>query len=125
MPKHQDPGTSYVGLMSGTSMDGIDAVLVEFGDHRCEIRSTLSAQYPEELRSALLKASRTPAECTVDLIGKLDHWIGECFRDATLALLKENGVAAGEVVAIGSHGQTLRYHRDRHRHHDGCRFPAC
>jgi anhydro-N-acetylmuramic acid kinase len=98
MPKHQDPGTSYVGLMSGTSMDGIDAVLVEFGDHRCEIRSTLSAQYPEELRSALL-----------NLIGKLDHWIGECFRDATLALLKENGVAAGEVVAIGSHGQTLRH----------------
>jgi anhydro-N-acetylmuramic acid kinase len=109
MPKHQDPGTSYVGLMSGTSMDGIDAVLVEFGDHRCQIRSTLSAQYPEELRSALLKASRTPTECTVDLIGRLDHWVGECFRDASLALLKENGVAAGEVVAIGSHGQTLRH----------------
>ena len=109
MPKHRDAGTFYVGLMSGTSMDGIDAALVEFGDHRSEIRSTLSAQYPEELRSALLKASRMPAECTVDVIGKLDQWIGECFRDATLAILKECGIAAGEVAAIGSHGQTLRH----------------
>jgi anhydro-N-acetylmuramic acid kinase len=95
--------------MSGTSMDGIDAVLIDFGDHRCDIRASLSARYPDELRSALLKASRTPAECTVDLIGKLDQWIGECFRDAALALLQQCDVGADEVTAIGSHGQTLRH----------------
>jgi len=109
MPSHSESGAFYVGLMSGTSMDGIDAALVEFGDHRCEIRATLSAQYPGELRSALLKASRTPAECTVDVIGNLDHWIGECFRDAALALMKKCNIAAAEVAAIGSHGQTLRH----------------
>ncbi len=109
MSSHSESGAFYVGLMSGTSMDGIDAALVEFGDHRCEIRATLSAQYPGELRSALLKASRTPAECTVDVIGNLDRWIGECFRDAALALLKECDIAAAEVAAIGSHGQTLRH----------------
>jgi 1,6-anhydro-N-acetylmuramate kinase len=109
MPSHSESGAFYVGLMSGTSMDGIDAALVEFGDHRCEIRAALSAQYPGELRSALLKASRTPAECTVDVIGNLDRWIGECFRDAALALLKECDIAAAEVAAIGSHGQTLRH----------------
>ena len=90
-------------------MDGIDAALVEFGDHRCEIRATLSMQYPDELRSALLEASRTPGECVVDVIGKLDHWIGECFRDAALALLKASNISAKEVAAIGSHGQTLRH----------------
>ena len=90
-------------------MDGIDAALVEFGDHRCEIRATLSMQYPDELRSALLEASRTPGECTVDVIGKLDHWIGACFRDAALALLKASNISAKEVAAIGSHGQTLRH----------------
>lgn len=109
MPMSQGPGATFVGLMSGTSMDGIDAVLVEFGEHRCDVRETLSARYPDDLRSALLKASRTPAECTVDLIGKLDQWIGECFRDAALALLQKCGVSADEVTAIGSHGQTLRH----------------
>ena len=109
MPSSQDPGTTYVGLMSGTSMNGIDAALVEFGDHRCEIRASLSTQYPEDLRAALLHASRTPAECTVDVVGKLDHWVGECFREAALLILKQGDISASEVVAIGSHGQTLRH----------------
>jgi anhydro-N-acetylmuramic acid kinase len=109
MPSSQDPGITYVGLMSGTSMDGIDAALVEFGEHRCEIRATLSARYPDELSAALLQASRTPAECTVDVIGNLDHWVGECFRDAAIALLKQSDISPGQVAAIGSHGQTLRH----------------
>jgi anhydro-N-acetylmuramic acid kinase len=109
MPTAEDPGATFVGLMSGTSMDGIDAVLVEFGDHRCEIRASLSAQYPDELRAALINASQAPAECAVDVIGKLDHWVGECFRDAALALLKQCNVSAADVAAIGSHGQTLRH----------------
>ena len=109
MPTAEDPGATYVGLMSGTSMDGIDAALVEFGDHRCDIRATLSTQYPDELRAALINAAQSPAECTVDVIGRLDHWVGECFRDAALTLLKQCDVRAAEVAAIGSHGQTLRH----------------
>ena len=109
MPNPASSGPLFIGLMSGTSMDGIDAALVEFGDHQCKVRATLSAQYPDELRSALLKASRTPAECTVDVIGNLDQWIGECFRDATLALLNESEASADDIAAIGSHGQTLRH----------------
>ena len=109
MPNPRESGSLYVGLMSGTSMDGIDAALVEFGDHECELRATLSVQYPQELQLALLHASRTPAACTIDVIGDLDRWLGECFRDATLALLNENEVSAKDIAAIGSHGQTLRH----------------
>ncbi len=109
MPNPREPGSLYVGLMSGTSMDGIDAALVEFGDHECEVRATLSVQYPQELQLALLHASRTPAACTVDVIGDLDRWLGECFRDAALALLNESEVSAEDIAAIGSHGQTLRH----------------
>ncbi len=98
-----------MGLMSGTSMDGVDAALVEFGDRRCEILATQSTRYPDELGAALLQASRAPTECTVDVIGNLDQWIGECFRDAAISLLQANGVSADDVTAIGSHGQTLRH----------------
>jgi anhydro-N-acetylmuramic acid kinase len=100
---------SYVGLMSGTSMDGIDAALVAFGDHECEVKATQAVDYPKDLRDELLTASRQPAQCTVDKIGQLDRWIGECFRDATLQLLKNANVDSRSVVAIGSHGQTLRH----------------
>ncbi len=109
MPNLRGQGSFYVGLMSGTSMDGIDAALVEFGDHRCSVITTLSAQYPQELQAALHTASRTPAECTVDRIGQLDHWVGECFRDAALSLLDEHKIDKSDVTAIGSHGQTLRH----------------
>lgn len=109
MPGIRKSAAYYVGLMSGTSMDGIDAALVEFGDHTCSVIATLASPYPDSLRKALLKASRTPAECTVDKIGQMDHWIGECFRDAANSLLAENEVDPDLVTAIGSHGQTLRH----------------
>lgn len=100
---------SYIGLMSGTSMDGIDAALVVFGDHECEVKATRAVEYPKDLTDELLTASRQPAQCTVDKIGQLDRWIGECFRDATLQLLEGANVDTKSVVAIGSHGQTLRH----------------
>jgi len=99
----------YVGLISGTSMDGIDAALVEFGHHQCTVLATQAAAYPDELRRKLISAAQSPAECTVDLIGELDQWVGECFRGAAIALLEKQDVAADSVIAIGSHGQTLRH----------------
>ncbi len=99
----------YVGLISGTSMDGIDAALVEFGDHRCNVLATLAAPYPHELRDKLISAAQSPADCTVDMIGHMDQWVGECFRDAAIALLEKQAVSSDLVNAIGSHGQTIRH----------------
>lgn len=99
----------FLGLMSGTSMDGIDAALVTFGDHTCVVESTRAHQYPIELREQLLFLSRQPDQCTVDLLGQLDRWVGECFRDAALALLDQSGTDGHTIAAIGSHGQTLRH----------------
>lgn len=109
MSETRDSGSHYIGLMSGTSMDGIDAALVKFGDHQCFVSATLGCPYPDELKATLLTASRNPEKCTIDRIGQLDHWIGECFRDAALSLLKHHGADKRSVVAIGSHGQTLRH----------------
>ncbi|HZW59339.1 MAG TPA: anhydro-N-acetylmuramic acid kinase [Woeseiaceae bacterium] len=99
----------YIGLISGTSMDGVDAALVSLGAHRCNVRATLSAPYEPELRERLYAASREPAAFAVDRLGHLDHWVGEAFRDAALALLRDSGVPASAITAIGSHGQTVRH----------------
>lgn len=99
----------YIGLMSGTSMDGIDAGLFDIRDNRCLTLATHSSPYPEELRDCLMTASRKPEHCTVDLIGTLDSWVGDCFRKAADDLLTRSGVAKSAIRAIGSHGQTLRH----------------
>jgi anhydro-N-acetylmuramic acid kinase len=109
MPTSGEANSLYIGLMSGTSMDGIDAALVRLGDHHCETVATTSYPYPVKLRDALLSASRNPSKTTVDDIGDLDHWVGSCFRDAAMALLSSSGTDRSLVAAIGSHGQTVRH----------------
>jgi anhydro-N-acetylmuramic acid kinase len=108
-------GDLYIGLISGTSMDGIDAALVEFGESSLQILQTRDYAYPPELRERLINVMQEPKSCTVDDIGELDHRTGECFRDAAQALLDDAGVAASAVTAIGSHGQTLRHQPDADR----------
>jgi len=105
----------YIGLISGTSMDGIDAVLAEFSDRPFRMMATASHPYPQGLRAELMASVRQPQSCTVDALGRLDHWTGECFRDAALALLNDSGIAANQVRAIGSHGQTIRHRPDEDR----------
>ena len=104
-----EPGQLYVGLMSGTSMDGIDAALVRLGDHRCETLATRSHPYPDPLRKRLLDLSRNPESVSVDDLGRLDTATGQCFCDAALALLAAAGPLPDAVQAIGSHGQTIRH----------------
>lgn len=109
MPRPASLAGLYVGLISGTSMDGIDAAIVELGDRTCRVIASRTTPYDKTLRQELLRASRQPATCTVDHVGTLDHWIGASFRDAALAILDTAGIEPGAVTAIGSHGQTLRH----------------
>ncbi len=99
----------HVGLISGTSMDGIDAALVHFGKRSCEVLASQTRPYDDDLRQHLLTASRNPAQCTVDDIGMLDRRVGVAFRDAAVELLDKSGVQPAQVAAIGSLGQTLRH----------------
>jgi anhydro-N-acetylmuramic acid kinase len=102
----------YIGLMSGTSMDGIDAVIADFNDDGVDIIATHERPYAETLQHALLKAVATPVDQPIENIGSLDRQVGEHFRDAALELLGKSGVGAGDVRAIGSHGQTVRHQPD-------------
>lgn len=104
----------YIGLMSGTSMDGVDAVLVEFDavtGATPHLRATHSMRMPPELRAAILALTQ-PGTNEIDRMGELDAELGGLFATAAQALLQAAGIDAAAVRAIGSHGQTIR-HRPR------------
>ncbi len=98
----------FVGLISGTSADGIDAALVRF-EPRIEILAASTTAYPEPVRTRVLALTAADAAIRLDELGALDVAIGECFAQAALDLLANAGVAAGRIEAIGSHGQTVRH----------------
>jgi anhydro-N-acetylmuramic acid kinase len=104
--------TLYAGLISGTSMDGVEAVLLEVSGGRFHVRGALHLDYADELAARLRAAVADPARCNIDEYGALDAGIGMTFGDAAAALLKSTGTAASAVRAIGSHGQTV-LHRPR------------
>lgn len=100
----------YIGLMSGTSVDGIDAVLVEFNDANVSLAATHSHPYTDGLQDDLRQAMRQADAMGAERLGELHVRVGRAFRDAVLTMLDEADVDAGTVRAIGSHGQTL-WHR--------------
>ncbi|MDJ0909206.1 MAG: anhydro-N-acetylmuramic acid kinase [Woeseiaceae bacterium] len=99
----------YIGLMSGTSMDGIDAALVRFGEASIEELTTHEQAYPDSLKRRLRAAIQQPGLRQVDDVADLHREIGICFRNAANDLLARAGIDAGDVAAIGSHGQTVRH----------------
>lgn len=98
----------YIGLMSGTSMDGVDAALVEVGAGAVR----LIAQHEEPIPVSLLNKLHTlanPLTGDINLLGECDRACGELFATAALNLLTASKVAASNIIAIGSHGQTVRH----------------
>lgn len=97
-----------VGLISGTSMDGIDAVLAEFEQGRLlGLRATHSHEYPAPLRASLLELARREAGVSLRELATLDAAVADHFADAALGLLRAAGVDPLAVTALGSHGQTV------------------
>jgi anhydro-N-acetylmuramic acid kinase len=99
----------YLGLMSGTSADGIDAALVGFSRGVPQLQAARNLSWPPALREQMLALAQGDEPINLDTFGRLDVHIGHCFADAALALLEESGTPAHAVRAIGSHGQTLRH----------------
>lgn len=105
------PGDFYIGLMSGTSMDGIDAALVAFEGQSISLAAHHQHPWPPHLLETLQQLAGT-ATCRLDTLAEADAWAGEVFAEAALALLDTAGVAPARVRAIGSHGQTLAHGPD-------------
>lgn len=96
----------YLGLISGTSADGIDAALVRFVP-RLEIVAAQTVAYPARVRRQILALARPAAAVALSEFGHLDVEIGMCFAAAALELLRTAGLAPRDVTALGSHGQTV------------------
>ncbi|HEC12724.1 MAG TPA: anhydro-N-acetylmuramic acid kinase [Acidiferrobacteraceae bacterium] len=99
----------YIGLMSGTSADGIDAALMQIGDGgKVNFLAARVLTYPTPIREAVL-AFKHPADDELERAGVLNVELGELFAQAALELLEQQGLPANKISAIGSHGQTLRH----------------
>lgn len=99
----------YVGLMSGTSADGIDAALVAIEHGRCRFIDGLTQRWDPDVRAQLILLGQGGELNGLDAIGLLDAQIGLAFAAATQALLAQAGLDKAAVAAIGSHGQTVRH----------------
>jgi anhydro-N-acetylmuramic acid kinase len=96
----------YLGLISGTSADGIDAALVRFAP-RLEVVAAQTVAYPASVRQRILALAHPAATISLLDFGHLDVEIGACFAAAALELLRTAGLAPRDVTALGSHGQTV------------------
>jgi len=107
----------FIGLMSGTSADGIDAALVQFSpEGHCHFIHGCTSAWDSCLRDTLLELGKGMQAVDLDTLGQLDVQVGIAFAASVQRLLHETGIDDTQVQAIGSHGQTIR-------HRPTARFP--
>ncbi len=104
----------FIGLMSGTSVDAVDAALVDFAADSLTLVATTSLPIDQALHRQISDLFTTGPD-EIERLGRLDRQLGGLFAKAAMQLLQMSGVKACDIVAIGSHGQTIR-HRPRLPH---------
>ncbi len=98
----------YIGLMSGTSADAIDAVLVDFSHDQPKLLAHHSLELERDVRATIHQLAH-PGDNEIDRMGAMDRQLGELFATAVKELLAQSGFEPKHITAIGSHGQTLRH----------------
>ena len=108
------PRELYAGVMSGTSLDGVDAVVADFAvkGNACETLGAAHIAFPSMLRDELL-ALQQPGNNELARGGAAANILAEMYADAIARALAEAKLTADDIVAAGVHGQTLRHRPDR------------
>jgi anhydro-N-acetylmuramic acid kinase len=100
----------YIGLMSGTSLDGVDAALVDFSAGQ-QLLASHFLPYSDALRTEALALNSAGAN-EIHRASNFSNAVAELYAQATMNLLESSGVAAMAIKAIGAHGQTIRHRPD-------------
>ncbi|MBQ2833883.1 MAG: anhydro-N-acetylmuramic acid kinase [Clostridia bacterium] len=99
-----------IGMMSGTSVDGVDAALVRIGGSAEEMKVELLAfenkPYPDAVRAQIFELF-DPKQATVDKVGYMNFLLGEMYARSALSVMEAAGMKPGDIDIIGSHGQTI------------------
>ncbi|MBD3789939.1 MAG: anhydro-N-acetylmuramic acid kinase [Campylobacterales bacterium] len=98
-------GEFYIGVMSGTSMDGIDVALCQIDKKECMLIDSQEYPFSQALKAHILQM--ISGQTTLEEVGEIDHVLGLEFAAAVNALIVKSGVAKEKIKAIGLHGQTL------------------
>jgi anhydro-N-acetylmuramic acid kinase len=112
------PPELYLGLISGTSADAVDACLVEVESPRAEDFAARVLHFrehpvPPALRARIHRAAAPGAPLDLDEFLELDRVLGHLFADAAVAVLEAADTSAERLRAIGHHGQTVRHRPPR------------
>ena len=100
----------YIGVMTGTSMDGVDIVAASFDP--LQLHATLTLPFDPDLRDELM-ALTLPNDNEIDRMGKADVALAQMIGSGINELIEKNHLDRSQIKAIGSHGQTIR-HRPEH-----------
>ncbi|GAB4179700.1 MAG: anhydro-N-acetylmuramic acid kinase [Rhodocyclaceae bacterium] len=103
----------YIGLMSGTSMDGVDGALCDLGASLPRPLASHHLSYPDRLRHELLSL-REPGEDELHRAALLSAELAELYAECVEALLSGARIPASRIAAIGCHGQTIRHRPEMH-----------
>lgn len=95
----------YLGMMPGTSLDGVDLALVDFFEKPNLVASAF-VPMPEDLRANLAELLKS-GETSLQKLGEIDHHLGVLYADCVNDFLVKNQLEASQITAIGCHGQTV------------------
>jgi anhydro-N-acetylmuramic acid kinase len=98
----------YIGIMSGTSIDCVDAVAVTFNGKKISILGSHSKSISAQLKLDILCLCQ-PGTDSIALYAETDNILGELFAQTALDLMTQLHIKPSQVAAIGSHGQTIRH----------------
>lgn len=102
----------FIGIMSGTSLDSIDTVLVEFDEGYPKLIATHNAELPENLRCEILTLNTSGSD-EIERLASLDPRLASVFAESCLELLRRHNISPKAIKAIGSHGQTIRHRPEK------------